>query len=68
MDDRRRRLNTSDVLHLVQIAVLLISVGVAYEKLDLAVQQSSRTADKIERIEHYLSSKDPEYWRRSKDE
>lgn len=68
MDDRRKALNTGDVLHIVQIAMLLLAAGVAYEKFEMAAEQSGRTADKLERIEHYLSSKDPSYWRLSRDQ
>jgi hypothetical protein len=67
MNDRRMAFNIGDALHVLQIAVLLIAMGVAYEKFNAAADASSHTADKVERIEHYLSSRDPNYWRLSTD-
>lgn len=63
----RRSINTGDALHLIEIAVLLISIGISYAKLDAAAIQVKAQADQLERIEHYLSSKDPQYWKFSRE-
>jgi hypothetical protein len=57
-----------DILHLVQIAFLLVSLGVGYEKLQEAESLSQANNATLNRVEHYLSSKDPDYWHRSKGE
>lgn len=62
MDNNGKNLNLGDVLHLAQIAVLLISIGIVYEKFDAFTLQVSTHTRQLNRIEHYLSSKDPEYW------
>lgn len=62
-----KRLNVGDLLHLLEIAVLLISIGVAYEKFTAAADQVELQRAQLNRVEHYLSSKDPDYWRLSKE-
>jgi hypothetical protein len=54
--------NLGDTLHLIQIAVLLISLGVIYEKFDIFTSQVTTHTRQLDRIEHYLSSKDSHYW------
>jgi hypothetical protein len=66
--DRRAGFKLGDVLPIVQLVALLLSMGVAYEKITLAEDQSVRNAQTLERIEHYLSSRDPEYWQRTREE
>lgn len=58
--------NFGDLLHLVQIAVLLISIGIVYEKFDANAAVTNVHTEQLNRIEHYLSSKDPEYWSQSR--
>lgn len=67
MGPDRRAISTGDILHVLQIAVLLAAAGVAYAKFQDSAEQSQANAHKLDRIEHYLSSRDPEYWQRSKD-
>jgi hypothetical protein len=68
MTGNRRSFNRGDWLHLVQIAVMLFTMGIAWAKIQSAAEQSSRNAHTLERVEHYLSSRDPEYWQRAKEE
>ena len=68
MGPDRRAISTGDILHVLQIAVLLASAGVAYAKFQDSAEQSRINANKLDRIEHYLSSKDPEYWIRSREQ
>ena len=55
-----------DLLHLVQIGVLLISIGIVYEKFDQNQKVTSTHTDQLNRIEHYLSSQDAHYWDKSR--
>ena len=66
MDNNGRGWNLGDALHIVQIAVLLISIGIVYEKFDIFTAQVSIHTQQLNRIEHYLSSKDPDYWNKSR--
>jgi hypothetical protein len=68
MTGNRRSFNRGDWLHLIQIAVMLFSLGIAYAKIQEAAVQSGRNAHTLERVEHYLSSRDPDYWQRAKEE
>ena len=56
------------VLHLLEIAVLLISIGVSYEKFNAATDQVKTNTVQLNRMEHYLSSKDANYWRLSRED
>ncbi len=62
-----RSINLGDVLHLLEIAVLLISIGISYQKFEEAAAQVRIHTDQLSRVEHYLSSKDPDYWRLSRE-
>jgi hypothetical protein len=67
--DRRhvnKGLNAGDFLHLVQIAILLVSLGIAYEKFDANAVVTGIHTQQLDRIERYLSSKDSDYWIKSK--
>lgn len=66
--ERRQKINVGDVLHIIQIAVLLASLGVAYEKFDQTAHVVENHSKQLDRVEHYLSSKDPNYWKIVKDE
>jgi hypothetical protein len=57
------RMNFGDWLHLVQLAVLCISLGIAWARFDSAATQVQRHTAQLDRIEHYLSARDPNYWR-----
>lgn len=62
----RPSLNAGDLLHLVEIAVMLISIGIVYEKFDANALVTGVHTQQLNRIEHYLSSKDVEYWNASR--
>ena len=65
MTERRkvnRGLNLGDVLHLIQIATLVFTIGIAYQKFDASAVITQTHTQQLDRIEHYLSSRDPEYW------
>lgn len=57
-----RQMNLGDILHVLQIAVMLIAIGIAYEKFDIFTTQVGTHTQQLNRIEHYLSSKDSHYW------
>jgi hypothetical protein len=57
------RLNFGDWLHLVQIAVLFMSLGMIFSEYRETAAQVRQHTEQLTRIEHYLSSRDPEYWR-----
>jgi hypothetical protein len=66
-EDRRDRVwSTGDTLHIIQIAVLLISIGIVYEKFDANSLVTAIHTQQLNRIEHYLSAHDPKYWDESK--
>ena len=67
--ENRQRLNAGDWLHLLQILVLLVSVGVFYERVETAMKAVDHQGAELDRIEHYLSAKDADYWQlRKQDE
>lgn len=59
--------NSGDILHLLEVVVLLVGMGVAYDKLQTAADQVANHSRQLDRIEHYLSSRDPEYWQRTRE-
>jgi hypothetical protein len=66
MDNNGMRWNLGDALHIFQIAILLIAIGIVYEKFDANAIVTGTHTEQLNRIEHYLSSKDPDYWDHSK--
>lgn len=58
--------NLGDALHLLEIAVMLISIGIAYEKFDENARSVLTHTQQLNRIEHYLSAHDTSYWQQSK--
>lgn len=60
-----RKINIGDWIHIVEIAALLISLGMNYQKFEQIAVDVGRHTETLTRIEHYLSSKDPEYWQKS---
>lgn len=74
---RRLNLNLGDILHIAQIVALVVTICAAYYKLDENAALTTAKFDEnakvtaahtqqLNRIEHYLSSKDSEYWNRSR--
>lgn len=68
MPNEKEHINLGDWLHIFQIVVLFISLGILYEKIDMSMQTTNAHTVKIDRIEHYLSSKDANYWKITKDD
>jgi hypothetical protein len=62
VDRERAALNTGDILHGIQIAVMLATLGVFYQQMNDGLAQIRNLEGQVVRIEHYLSSKDPHYW------
>lgn len=60
------RFTIGDLLHMIEIAMLFISLGVSYEKFEQTRAQVEVHTQSLDRIEHYLSSKDAKYWKLSK--
>jgi hypothetical protein len=63
--DRRKvnkGLNLGDILHILTIVTLVFSMGVAYQKFDANAIVTNIHTQQLDRIEHYLSSKDKDYW------
>jgi hypothetical protein len=67
MHSDRRSFNGGDLLHLVQVVVLIASLGASYEKFQ-EIQTSVETHNQqLNRIEHYLSSRDNTYWKKTEE-
>lgn len=61
----KRFFNAGDWLHVVQIAILLGTLGVYYQKFVEINDSVNKHSNMLERVEHYLSSQDPQYWRKA---
>jgi hypothetical protein len=61
-----KEFNFGDLLHIIQIAVLFISIGIVYAKFDSNAAVTTIHTQQLNRIEHYLSSKDQNYWNASR--
>jgi hypothetical protein len=59
--------NAGDAIHLLEVVVILVGMGAAYDKLQAAADQVANHSRQLDRIEHYLSSRDPEYWQRTRE-
>lgn len=60
------KVNFGDVVHLIEIATLFVSIGVTYQKFEQTKLQVESHSQSLDRIEHYLSTKDPKYWQLAK--
>lgn len=60
-----RRLNIGDWLHVIEILVLVFSLGIAWAKFEYTEDIVVHHSQQLDRVEHYLSSRDPEYWKRA---
>lgn len=58
----RKPLNTGDVLHIFQIALLVGAMGMAYQQFQEQKAAVAEHTVQLNRVEHYLSSRDPRYW------
>jgi hypothetical protein len=61
-----QKFNLGDLLHIIQIAVLLVSIGIVYEKFDANAAVTATHTQQLDRIERYLSSEDSDYWIKSR--
>ena len=61
-----KRINFGDVVHLIEIATLFVSIGVTYQKFEQTMALVNTHAQSLDRIEHYLSTKDSKYWQIAK--
>jgi len=61
-DDKRNSLSFGDLLHGIQIAVMLATLGIFYQQIQSGLEEIRNLKTQTTRIEHYLSSKDPHYW------
>lgn len=58
----RRQWNIGDFVHFLEVAALLVSIGINYGRftqIQIEVSAHNRT---LTRIERYLSAQDPNYW------
>jgi hypothetical protein len=67
MSGEKLHLNTGDWLHLLQIGIMILSLGAAFERFRVMSENVDNHTDQLNRIERYLSSRDPEYWQRTKE-
>jgi hypothetical protein len=63
--DGSRKLNFGDLLHFLEVAVILISIGINFERFEAMAKTSEGHTQALDRIEHYLSSQDPKYWHKT---
>ncbi len=61
------RLNPGDWLHVMEAVVMLITLGMFIRTIQYTEAQVDKHSDQLNRIEHYLSSRDPEYWQRTQE-
>lgn len=66
------KLNTGDFLHIFEVVVMIVSFVAAVARFDAKFDQNAAQViihtQQLNRMEHYLASKDPEYYKRSKDD
>ncbi len=58
----RAPFNWGDFLHLVQILLLVATLGTYYQQFRDAQQQLQSLSLTVQRVERYLSSHDRHYW------
>lgn len=63
MTEKNEPLNRGDWIHIAELVILVFGMGVAWGQLSAAVKLGVENHQHLDRIEHYLSSKDPSYWR-----
>jgi hypothetical protein len=61
------RLNPGDWLHVVEFGLLLVTLGMFVKTIQYTESQVDKHSHQLDRIEHYLSSRDPEYWQRTQE-
>jgi hypothetical protein len=57
--------NIGDFVHFLEVAALLISIGVNYGRFTQIEQEVGAHTRALARIEHYLTSQDKDYWRKA---
>lgn len=69
MNGDRHQWNLGDILHVIQILALAFTLGGIYATFKSVNATTEIHTQQLNRIEHYLSSKDANYWtERRKDE
>ena len=70
MTIERRPLNTGDILHLVEIGVIIFGMGMGWQQLRTNLETTARQdailkdhGSVLHRLELYQASKDPDYWK-----
>lgn len=58
-----KELNIGDLLHVGQIAVLVVALVAGWVRMQMAAEQQAKDSRKLDRIVLYLASHDPEYWK-----
>jgi len=71
----RKQWNLGDVVNLAQLGMLiaslcfgLIKVGAIEARFDAILAQVGHHSQQLDRVEHYLSSKDAKYWQQSRED
>jgi hypothetical protein len=59
-------LNWGDWANIIQIILIIASAGYYYAKFDANAVVTGIHTQQLDRIERYLSSKDPDYWIKSR--
>lgn len=54
--------NWGDFLHAIEIFLLVLSLGMGYQRMQDGLEQIKQLQTTVTRIDHYLSSKDLRYW------
>jgi hypothetical protein len=57
--------NVGDLAHVLEVAILLISIGANYARFVQIETDVAEHTRALQRIEHYLASRDAEYWRKA---
>jgi hypothetical protein len=58
--------NWGTITNLLTIGAVLVSIGMNWQKFEENAKSVAEHSQALVRIEHYLSSKDANYWRETK--
>lgn len=67
VDRRARTITSGDIIHIAEFVMMLVTLGMFIQTMKYTAAQVDKHTDQLNRIEHYLSSRDPEYWERTKE-
>lgn len=65
VENTNPKFNAGDLVHLIEVAAILVSIGMNYQKFEQIATDVGQHGQALTRIEHYLSSQDPQYWRKT---